>query len=141
MIDEKAAILMTINPGPCGVRELVEKLSWKTSRVVSLLKAMENEGLVDFREGSALNRGRPKKLVVPTTLGHEFLESFKECQRRAIQINQNDIKSAVHQAHLARKLEEYGVSPYQRFIELMNVAFKVRDSVINEESTKTRANF
>jgi len=141
MLDEKAAILNVIRPNPCGVRELVERLRWKTERIISLLKTMENEGLIEFHENVTPNRGRPKKLIVASTLGGEFLETFEKCQRKAIQINHNDIRSAVHQANLAKKLEEYHVSPFQRFWELNSIALKIRDSITVENSPKASPDF
>jgi len=129
MLDEEAAILKAISSNPCGVRELVEKLHWKTERVISLLKTMQEEGVIEFHENIILNRGRPKKLAVATTLGGEFLETFEKCQRKAIQINHNDIKSAVHQANLAKKLEEYRISSFQRFWELNRIVLKIRNAI------------
>jgi predicted transcriptional regulator len=131
MLDDKATILKIINPNSCGVRELIKKLNWKTARVTSLLKTMQNEGLIDFHENKTFKRGRPKKIIVATILGCEFLESFKECKRKAIQINQNDVKSAARQAYLAKKLEEYHISPDQRFMELNSIALKIRNSITN----------
>jgi len=129
LFDERVEILKTINANPCGVRELVHKLNWKTERVISLLKTMKEEGIIEFLESHTHSRGRPKKLVVASTLGIEFLETFEKCQRKIIQINHNDIKSAVHQANLAKKLEEYHVSPFQRFWELNSIALKIRNSI------------
>jgi len=137
LLDEEAAVLKTISSNPCGVRELVERLHWKTERVISLLKTMENEGLIEFHENITPNRGRPKKLIVASILGSEFLETLEKCQRKAIQINHNDVRSAVHQANLAKKLEEYRVSPFQRFWELSSIAFKIRDSITVKNSAKT----
>jgi len=141
MLDENATILNAINQNPCGVRELVEKLHWKTERVISLLKTMLEQGLIEFHENITLYRGRPKKLIVASTLGSEFLETFDRCQRKTIQINSNDIKSAIYQADLAKKLEQYHVSPIQRFWELTSIALKVRNSFTVEDSAKTSSNF
>jgi len=141
MFDEKAAILNAISSDSCGVRELIEKLRWKTERAISTLKTMEEEGLIEFQENLTLNRGRPKKLVVASTLGGEFLETLERCQRKKIQINHNDIKSAVHQASLAKKLEEFHISPYKRFMELNSIALRIRNSITVENSTKTNSDF
>ena len=141
MLDESATILKTINQNPCGVRELVGKLHWKTQRVVSLLKTMRDKGFIEFHENATPTRGRPKKIVVASTLGIELLETFEKCQRKAIQINHNDIRSAVYQANLAKKLEGYHVSSFQRFWELTSIALKVRNSFTVEDSAKTSSNF
>jgi DNA-binding MarR family transcriptional regulator len=137
MLDESATILKAINHNPCGVRELVGKLHWKTQRVVSLLKTMRDEGFIEFQENATPTRGRPKKIVVASTLGIELLETFEKCQRKAIQINHNDIRSAVYQANLAKKLEGYHVSSFQRFWELTRIALKVRNSFTVKDSAKT----
>jgi len=134
LLDEKATILNAISSHPCGVRELVEKLHWKTQRVVSLLKTMGEEGFIEFQENATSTRGRPKKLVVASTLGVELLETFEKCRRKAIQINYNDVKSAVYQANLAKKLEGSNVSPFQRFWELTSLALKIRNSFTVENS-------
>jgi len=141
MLDDRAAIIKVINANPYGVRELVEKLHWKAERVISLLKTMQEQGLIEFHENITPNRGRPKKLIVASTLGSEFLETFERCQRKAIQINPNDIKSAIYQADLAKKLEGYHVSPFQRFWELTSIALRVRNSFTVEDSAKTRSDF
>jgi len=141
MLDEKAAVLKTIHANPCGIRELVEKLHWKPERVISLLKTMQEEGLIEFLGNHTPNRGRPKKLVVASTLGAEFLETSEECQKKAIQINHNDIKSAVYQANLAKKLEEYHVSLFQRFWELNSIALKIRNSITVENTSKISPDF
>lgn len=140
MLDERAAVLQTISPDSRGVRELVKKLRWKTTRVVSLLKTMEKEGLIDFSKSSNSRRGRPKKIVAPTVLGNEFLETFQQCQRKVVQMNYNDVKSAVYQALLAKKLEELNISPYQRFMELNTLALKIRTSITKKDSTQNSSN-
>jgi len=135
MLDERVAILKVINQKPCGVTELVKRLRWRPKRVISLLRAMEREGLVDFQETSNSRKvGRPPKLPTVTKLGNEFFNAFMECKKKIIQINDNDIKSAIYQASLSERLIEHNISPYQRFFELNNLALRIRNSVIHKGS-------
>jgi len=136
MLDERVAILQAINPYPCGVTELVRRLRWKPERVISLLRTMEREGLIDFLENSHSRKaGRPLKAATVTMLGNELLNDFLECKKKIIQINENDIKSAVYQASLCERLIEHNISPYQRFFELNNLALRIRNSVLHKGST------
>ena len=136
MLDERVAILQVINPNPCGVTELVKRLRWKPKRVISLLRAMEREGLIDFLETAHSRKvGRPPKVATVTMLGNELLNAFLECKKKIIQINENDIKSAIYQASLCERLIEHNISPYQRFFELSNLALRIRSSVIHKGST------
>lgn len=96
---------------------------------------MENEGLIDFMETSSCidstRKGRPKKMPVVTVLGKEMINAYIKCKRNIIQINSNDIKRSMHQISLRKLLEENNISPYQRFFELNDVAFRIKNSIIH----------
>lgn len=136
MLDERVTVLQTIDSNPYCVTEIVQRLRWKTKKTISLLKAMEREGLIDLLEStSSRKKGRPKKVATITLLGKELLRTFAECKKNIIQINENDIRSVVHQVSLRKRLQEQNISPYQRFFELNELAFRIRNSVIHEVST------
>lgn len=128
MLEDKKAILESVNSGPCFVTELVKRLPWRTERVIESLERMKEEGLIDFREENEHRRGRPRKMIMITALGKEFLESLKKCQMLLIQVNINDVKNAIYQANLSRRLIEHNVSPYNRFIELNEAARAIQNS-------------
>lgn len=130
MLDEKVAILRTLDGQPYCVSDLIQKLTLRSAKIVSLLRVMKKEGLIDFLEtGNQQSRGRPKKISVVTTLGEKLLKDYKRCQRNVIQINENDIRSDIRQVRSKRLLEEKDISPYQRFFELSEIAFQIQNSV------------
>lgn len=135
MLDKRVAILRTISNKTCCVCDLIKELRVRSEKIVSLLRAMENEGLVDFpknnnyaRNNSAL-KGRPKKIAVMTPLGQKFLEDYVKCERNIIQIYATDIQSSIHQVSLRKSLEERNISIYERFLELNEVVHSIKNSV------------
>jgi len=131
MIEERASLLKVIDGAEHGVSELTELAGFRRGKTIALLEAMEQEGLIQFLETSnERKRGRPKKISRITPLGERFLSDFRKCRRNLVQINNNDIKRCVHQIALKRVLENNNISPYQRFLELNEFAFSIRDSVV-----------
>jgi len=135
MLEERAAVLGAIeNDENYGIRDLVSLLSFRNEYTLSLLEAMEQEGLIYFpplANNFRRKRGRPKRIPRLTVLGKQLLQDFEKCRRNIIQINENDVKRCEHQMSLRRLLEENNISPYQRFLELNEFAFNVRNSVIH----------
>lgn len=130
MLDERATILQTIGDQAYGVSDLIKKLRFRNEKIVSLLRAMEREGLVDFsRSNNSTVRGRPKKIPIVTALGKQMLKDYLKCKRNIIQINDNDIKSCIHQISLRRTLKKNKVSLYRRFLELNEIAFRIKNSI------------
>jgi len=135
LLEERVAILQAINGQPCGVSDLIKKLKFRNEKIVSLLKAMENEGLIDFmatsRGANSTRRGRPKRIPVVTALGEQMIKDYIKCTRNIIQLNNNDIIRSMHQISLRKLLEENNISPYQRFFEVNEVAFRIKNSIIH----------
>jgi DNA-binding MarR family transcriptional regulator len=135
LLDERVAILQTINDKTCCVSDLIRELRVRSEKIVSLLRAMEKEGLVDFPKNNNCARnnltlkGRPKKIAVMTPLGQKLLEEYVKCERNIIQINDNDIQSSIHQVALRKSLEERNISIYERFLELNEVVYSIKNSV------------
>lgn len=60
-LERRARILEVASSANYGVRDLTRMLKWKTAKLISLLRKMNEEKLIDLREGAHLRRGRPKK--------------------------------------------------------------------------------
>jgi DNA-binding MarR family transcriptional regulator len=135
LLGERVAILRTISDKTCCVSDLIRELRVRNEKVVSLLRAMEKEGLVDFPKNNNCARnnltlkGRPKKIAVMTPLGQKLLEDYVKCERNIIQINANDIQSSIHQVSLRKSLEERNISVYERFLELNEIVYNIKNSV------------
>jgi len=67
-------------------------------------------------------------LLRTTPLGEQFMEQYDRLLNLRLHCNENDIKKALHQADLARRLVEQGLSPYVRFQEVNELARNIASS-------------
>jgi len=74
-LEQKVQIIQAAASGLHGVRDLTKKLRWRTSSIVSLSRELQEERLIDFHIDRKPNRGRPKRSIVCTPLGLDFLEA------------------------------------------------------------------
>jgi len=113
-----------------GVRELIQKLRWKPSRVISLLKQMKDEGLIELQKNSARNsrRGRPKKIMTCTSLGYEFLEAYRKLKMKPLRARKEDLEHAVKDALYTERLVADGHSPFELFMELNAIVHNIKIS-------------
>jgi transcription initiation factor IIE alpha subunit len=127
-LEQRAQILETAASTTCGVRDLVQSLNWKTSKVISLLKEMNNEKLIDLQQVADSRRGRPKKHIICTTLGFEFLETCRRLKMQPLRARKEDLEHAVKDALYASRLAANGHSPFQIFMELNIIASNIKVS-------------
>ncbi len=127
-LDQRAHILNTVRSAPCGVRELIQKLRWRSSHVISLLEKMTEEGLIELQRAGTRKRGRPKKNITCTPLGRAFLETHKKLQIKPLRARKEDLEHAVKDALYAEKLAANGHSPFKLFMELNTIAHNIKVS-------------
>jgi DNA-binding PadR family transcriptional regulator len=130
-LDERARVLEVVAGASCGVRDVIQRLKWKASRVVTLLTQMEDEGLVELRSKPA-GRGRPKKAVVPTSLGLEFLEAYRRLETKPLRARRADLERAKRDALYVERLVAAGHSVFELFMELNTI---VRSAGESEEAS------
>jgi len=123
-LDVKAEILRKANANPCGVKDIVQKLDMRTSNALSLLERMTDEGLIKMEDRRS-ERGRPKKIVKPTALGHEFLEAYEKVKVKFLKARRIDLKHAVDDALYTRRLVERGHSTFALFMELNGIVCNI----------------
>jgi transcription initiation factor IIE alpha subunit len=133
-LDGRAQILEAAASATNGVRDLVRVLGWKTSKVVSLLREMNNERLIDLQQVTLSRRGRPKKSVVCTPLGLEFLEVCRRLKMQPLRARREDLEHAVRDAAYASRLVAAGHSPFEIFTELNTIA---RNIEISSQTSET----
>lgn len=126
-LDERARVLELVASESCGVREVIQRLGWKASRVVSLLALMEGEELLELRSVPA-GKGRPKKTVVPTNLGVEFLEAYRRLEAKPLRARRVDLERAVRDALYVERLVAAGHSAFKLFMELNMIVRSVDES-------------
>lgn len=113
-----------------GVREAIQKLRWKPSRVIFLLEQMEDEGLIELQKNSVRNsrRGRPKKIMMCTSLGYEFLEAYRKLEMKPLRARREDLEHAIKDALYAERLIANGHSPFELFVELNTIVHNIKIS-------------
>ena len=127
-LDQRARLLETAISINCGVRDLVQALGWKTSMVISLTRKMEEEKLIDLQQVISSKRGRPKKNIICTPLGIEFLETYRELKMKPLRARKEDFEHAVRDASYASRLVANGHSPFQIFMELNTIVHNIKVS-------------
>jgi DNA-binding MarR family transcriptional regulator len=133
-LDQKARILEATVSTSCGVRDLVQALEWKTSTVISLLREMNKEKLIDLQRITYSRRGRPKKNIVCTPLGFEFLETYRKLKMKPLRARKEDLEHAVRDASYTIRLVANGHSPFQIFMELNTIASNIK---VSSETSET----
>lgn len=118
----------------CGVRDVTKKLGWRSSNVISLLEMMENEGLIELKRAKHSRRGRPKKLIVCTPLGLDFLETYRRLRLKPLRSRKEDIRHAVKDALYVERLVAMGHSPFKLFLELNTIVNNIK---VSSEASKT----
>jgi DNA-binding PadR family transcriptional regulator len=127
-LDQRAQILEATALTTSGVRDLIKTLKWKTSNIVSLLRKMNEEQLIEFKQAAHSNRGRPKKSVTLTPLGFEFLETYRKLRIKPLRARKEDLDHAARDAAYVSRLIANGHSPFQVFMELNAIARNIKVS-------------
>jgi hypothetical protein len=127
-LDQRAQVLETVVSDPCGVREVIQKLRWKPSRVISLLEMMKEERLIKLQCVRTRKRGRPKKNMTHTSLGSEFLETYRRLKMKPLRSRKEDLEHAVKDALYVKRLVAHGHSPFKLFMELNTIANNIKVS-------------
>lgn len=104
-----------------SVSQLSGKMGGNHGKLIDLVRELQVRGLL-IRRTDSRGRGRPRSLLRTTALGEQFVEEYDRLLNLRLHCNDNDIKKALHQADLARRLLEKQVSPYARFQEVNELA-------------------
>jgi DNA-binding PadR family transcriptional regulator len=127
-LEQKSQILQVAVSSVCGIRDLAHKLERKTSTIVSLSKKMEEEKLIELQVVKRSGRGRPKKSVVCTALGFDFLETYRKLEMTPLKARKADLERAEKDALYTQRLVENGHSAFELFMELNSIVRNIRDS-------------
>ena len=121
-IDLAAKILSYCSESELAVSHLTRKVSGNHDKTMALIKQLEERSLLLPRISRNHSVGRPRKYLHTTPLGEQFIAECKRLYDLSLRSNDNDLKKALHQAELAQKLVESGLSPYARFQEINEIA-------------------
>jgi predicted ArsR family transcriptional regulator len=121
-IDLAATILSHCSEADLSVSELVGKMGGSHDRTMALIKELEAGSLLLPEASRKQGVGRPRQILRPTAIGKQFVREYNHLRALRLRSNENDIKKALHQAELTRRLVESGISPYARFQEVNKLA-------------------
>jgi len=121
-VDLGARILSYCLEADLSVSELVGKMGGSHDRTMALIKELEAGSLLLPEASREQGVGRPRQILRPTAIGKQFVREYNHLRALPLRSNENDIKKALHQAELARRLVESGISPYARFQEVNQLA-------------------
>ena len=127
-LEQKSQILQIAASGTFGIRDLAQKLRWKTSTAVSLTIKMNEEKLIEFQAFRHTGRGRPKKTIECTPLGNEFLKNYRKLTMTPLKATKADFEHATRDAAYTQRLVENGHSPFELFMELNQIVRNIRNS-------------
>ena len=128
-LDQRAKILEAATSNSFGVKEIIQKVQGtRASNIVSLVKDMRNERLVKVQQVPRSGPGRPKMKIVPTSLGYEFLETYRRLKAKPLRSRQSDLERAKRDAAYTERLIKNGHSPFQLFMELNTIAYNIKVS-------------
>jgi len=127
-LEQRAKILEITLSSPYGVREIVHQLKLKTTNVITLLRKMGQEQLIEIRPATSQKKGRPKKYITATPLGCEFLNAYQQLNMKPLRATREDLNRAAKDAMYTNRLVENGHSPFELFMELNMIAGNIKNS-------------
>jgi DNA-binding PadR family transcriptional regulator len=135
MFSSEMRLLELCSKRQLGIREVLSILGGSHTGKMRLIKELERYGVLELNQ-SPSGRGRPKKLVTVSPLGVMLLENLRAINGLMIKMNDNDIRSALEQSRLRNRIVDSGIDPYERFIELNEIALNIRDSAKSSASVR-----
>jgi len=135
-IDHVATILSCCSEANLSVAELVRKVRANSDRTIALIKELEDRSLLFSETSKKHSVGRPSQIMRTSPIGKQFVREYKHLQELSLHSNDNDVRQALYQAELAQKLVEQGVSPYERFQEVNELARNIASTAKIKRNTK-----
>jgi len=134
--DLAATILSYCRETNLSVSELTRKVSGSHDKTMALIKELEERSLLLPEVSRKQSVGRPRQYLRTTPIGRQFLTEYKRLHDLSLRSNDNDIRKALHQAELAQRLVERGISPYARFQEINELARNIASTAKVNRTTR-----
>jgi hypothetical protein len=118
------------------VSELAGKMGGSHDGTMALIKELKGRSLLQQEVSRKGSVGRPRQYLRATPIGEQLVREYKTLLDLSLRCNENDIRKALHQAELARRLVERGVSPYERFQEINQLARNIASTAKVKHHTR-----
>ena len=135
-VELASTILSYCNETDLSVSELIRKVGGNYGNTMAQLKELKERSLLRSEISREKSAGRPRQLLRTTPIGRRFMSEYKHLDDLSLRSTDNDIRKALHQAELARRLVEQGISPYTRFQEINEVARNIASTAKVKRSTR-----
>jgi predicted ArsR family transcriptional regulator len=135
-IDLAASLLSYCIGADLSVSELAGKMGGSHDRTMALIKELGGRGLLLQEVARKRSVGRPRQYLRATPIGEQFVKEYNSLLDLSLRCNENDIRKALHQAELARRLVESGGSPYERFQEVNQLARNIASTAKVKHHTR-----
>jgi len=134
-MDLAARILSYCSEADLSVSGLARKMGGSHDRTMALIKELKAGSLLLPEVSRKQGVGRPRQILRATPTGKQFVREYNNLRNLSLRSNENDIKKALHQAELARRLVESGISPYARLEEVNHLARNIaRTAKVNHRT-------
>jgi DNA-binding MarR family transcriptional regulator len=133
MFGSEMQLLELCSKKQLGIREILSILGGSRTSKLRLIKELERSGSLELTQ-CPNGRGRPKKIVTLSPLGIMMLENLKSINDMMIKMNENDMLTVLEQLRLRNKIIDSGIDPYERFIEMNEIALNIRNSAESSAS-------
>lgn len=114
----KVEVLKAAKTQPIGIRALAKELRRRPETVISLVKEMEEQGLLEREMEKRGIRGKPRHLIKSTVLGEDYLASYEALELKPLRSRRADLVRAIRDAEYAERLVARGLSPFHLLLEL-----------------------
>ena len=135
-LDLAAKILSYCSESDLSVSDLIRRVSGNHDKTMALIKELQDRSLLLSEISRRPTVGRPRKCLRTTPIGGEFVSECNRLQDLCLRSNDNDLKKALHQAKLAQRLVECGISPYARFQEINEIARNIASTAKTKPHTR-----
>jgi hypothetical protein len=135
-MDLAARILSYCSEGDLSVSGLAGKMGGSHDRTMALVKELKAGSLLLPEVSRKHGVGRPSQILRATPIGKRFVREYNHLRNLPLRSNENDIKKALHQAELARRLVEAGISPYGRLEEVNQLARNIASTAKANHRTR-----
>lgn len=135
-VELASTILSYCNETNLSVSELARKVGGNYENTIAQLKELKERSLLLSEISRDKGVGRPRQLLRTSPIGKRFMSEYKHLNDLSLRSNDNDLRKALHQAELARRLVESGISPYARFQEINEIARNIARTAKAKQNTR-----
>lgn len=135
-MEPAARILSYCSKSDWSVSQVVRKMGGSHDKTMALIKELKERSLLLHEASRKKVVGRPRQYLRVTPIGRQFVREYSHLRHLSLHSNENDIRKALHQAELVRRLVERGVSPYARFQEINRLAGNIAITAKTQHSSR-----